>query len=280
MTVLSVRTVLAATWLATWLAAIPALAQSPAAAPPAGGRAPTVQHRWPESATPPQAAPAPPQSQAQPAAPKRQPAARPGGPWIADEEPLPPTAEQKPAAAPRAPASVVACNGVFAKDSAHLKLALKYDSRNVSYGQVDGPEGTKLNASILYPNDPRRRLEVVWSNDAARSDVSVIAINGKSQWVAPKGLKLGLALAALEKANGKPFKLSGFGADGSASVLGWEGGALSALPGGCKVGMRLLADSKSPEEARSAVAGNKEFLSSDASVRALKPTVGEIFIGY
>ena len=63
-------------------------------------------------------------------------------------------------------------------------------------------------------------------------------------------------------------------------MLGWEGGALSALPGGCKVGMRLLADAKSPEEARSAVAGDKEFLSSDASVRALKPTVGEILIGY
>jgi hypothetical protein len=108
----------------------------------------------------------------------------------------------------------------------------------------------------------------------------VIAINGRSQWSAPKGIKLGLSLAALEKANGKPFKLTGFGADGAASVAGWDGGALSELPGGCKVGMRLIADKKAPEAARKALAADKEFLSNDAAVRALKPTVGEILIGY
>ena len=88
---------------------------------------------------------------------------------------------------------------------------------------------------------------MLWNNEAARSDTQIIAINGRSQWVAPKGLKLGLPIAAIEKANGRPFKLSKFGADGGASVLGWEGGALSTLPGGCKVGMRLVADQKAPD---------------------------------
>jgi CubicO group peptidase (beta-lactamase class C family) len=175
---------------------------------------------------------------------------------------------------------VVACSGVFAKDSTHLKLATKYDSRNVVFGQVDGPDGTKIPASILFPNDPRKRLEILWSNEASRSDTQVIAINGKSQWIAPKGLKLRLAIPTLEKINGKPFKLSSFGADGSASVLGWEGGAMSTLPGGCKVGLRLFEDGKTPQDARDAVAGDKELLSSDASVRAVKPSVGEILIGY
>jgi hypothetical protein len=183
---------------------------------------------------------------------------------------------------PAAPANVVACNGVFAKDSGHLKLAIKYDSRNITYGEVDGPDGSKLNASIIYPNDPRRRLEVLWNNDADRSDTQVIAINGRSQWVAPKGLKLGLPIAAIEKINGRPFKLSKFGPDGNASVLGWEGGALSTLPGGCKVGLRLAADDKAADEARNAVGGegDKELLSSDPNVRAVKPKVVEILIGY
>ena len=114
---------------------------------------------------------------------------------------------------------------------------------------------------------------MLWTNEAARSGTSVIAINGKSQWSAPKGMKLGLPLAALEKANGKPFKMSGFGADGTAGVAGWEGGALGSLPGGCKIGMRLAADPKAPQEARSAVAGDKEFLSSDAE-RARAQTDG------
>jgi len=268
------------------LAGIPAaaVAQFPPPPPPPGSAPSAVQDRWPEPPKPLQAAPQPrPQAPAQPASPARRPQrpaqAGPDGLKTTsdgDVEPLPPKPTQRPAAA----ANVITCSGVFAKDSTHLKLAMKYDSRNVVYGDVDGPDGSKIKASILFPNDPRRRLEVLWSNEASRSDTQVIAINGKSQWAAPKGLKLGLGIAALEKLNRKPFKLSGFGADNSASVLGWEGGALSSLPGGCKVGIRLMLDAKSPPDARSALAADKEFLSNDAGVRAVKPTVGEILIGY
>ena len=250
--------------------------------PPPPGTAPpdTVQNRWPDpGGPPPAAAPAP--AAAPQAAPKRSPAApAPAAPRarLDGEDLKPPPAKPVQHAAP--PSYSVACSGVFAKDSTHLKLAIKYDSRNVVTGQVDGPDGSKIPASILFQNDPRRRLEVLWNNDAARTDPSVIAINGKSQWVAHKGLKIGLPLAAVEKANGKPFKLSGFGADGTASVAGWEGGALATLPGGCKMGLRLGLDSKAPQDARSAVTGDKEFLSSDASVRAVKPAIVEILIGY
>ena len=196
------------------------------------------------------------------AAPKR--AARSRKPSHRAEEPLQTPAPSRGEKAPApAPAYAVTCSGVFAQDSTHLKLAVKYDSRNITFGEVDGPEGSKIPGSILFPNDPKHRLEVLWTNEAGRSGTSVIAINGKSQWSAPKGMKLGLPLAALEKANGKPFKLSGFAADGTAGVAGWEGGALGSLPGGCKVGMRLAADSKAPAEARTAVAGDKEVLSSD-----------------
>ena len=257
---------------ATVLTALPglALAQFPPPPAPAGQSAP-IQDRWPD---PPRSERAPPPAAAQPA-PKPAPAQAATTPLGEDAPPAP---VKKPA--PHAPAYVVTCSGVFAKDSTHLKLAIKYDSRNVVFGQVDGPEGSKIPGSILFPNDPKHRLEVLWANDASRTDTSVIAINGKSQWSAPKGMKLGLGIAALEKANGRPFKISGFGTDGSASVVGWEGGALSSLPGGCKMGMRLVADAKAPQDARAAVPGDKEFLSNDAGVRALKPAIAEILIGY
>jgi hypothetical protein len=260
---------------AVLLAGVPsvAAAQFPPPAPPAGSSSSSVQDRWPDPPKPQTATPS--GSQAQPAAPRRKPA--PAGADAGPDGDAP--AQPKPAPKPAATANVLTCGGVFGKDSTHLKLAIKFDSRNVVFGDVDGPDGGKIKASILFPNDPKRRLEVVWNNDASRSDMSVIAINGKSQWIAPKGLKLGLTLPALEKANGRPFKVGGFGADGSASVLGWEGGALSALPGGCKVGIRLVADGKA-SAARGAVTGDKEFLSNDATVLALKPAVGEILIGY
>jgi hypothetical protein len=265
---------------ATLFAALPGVASAQFPPAPGGPSAP-VQDRWPDPPKSPQAgAPAAPAAQS--AAPKRAPAPAQAKTSPDGEELLDTPAPKKPAAAAAvaAPALTVACSGPFAKDSSHLKLAIKYDSRNITFGEVDGPEGSKIPGSILFPNDPKRRLEVIWAKDAGRSETSVIAINGKSQWSAPKGMKLGLPLAALEKANGRPFKLSGFDADGSTGVAGWEGGALGAIPGGCKIGMRLAADPKVPKEARAAVSGDKEILSNDAGVRALKPMVVEILIGY
>jgi hypothetical protein len=177
------------------------------------------------------------------------------------------------------PARTIACNGVFGKESSHLKLATRFDSRNVAFTEVDGPEGSRLMASVLFPNDPRRRLEVLWQNEAARADTHLIVINGQSAWTAPKGLRLGLALAALEKLNGKPFKMSGFDQPNGGSVSDWQGGALETLPGGCRLGIRLVPDAKATEAARNEVLG-KEFLSNDAKMRAVRPIIAEIIIGY
>jgi hypothetical protein len=178
------------------------------------------------------------------------------------------------------PARSVACAGPFAKASSHLALATRYGSQNLTFAEVDGPDGTRLMASVLYPSDPKRRLEVLWENEAARTGTSLIAINGQSTWSAPKGLRLGMPLAALEKLNGKPFKLSGLDKDNVGSVTDWRGGALAKLPGGCKIGIRLSPDPKAPPEARGELAGDKEFLSSDANVKAIKPKIAEILIGY
>ncbi len=254
-------------------AMLPGAAQAQFTPQPPAGAPNAVQNRWPEPPKPMEAAPAP------SSAPAPSPKAAGKRPPTATEAP----AASKPAAHAKVmhpSGSAVSCSGIFAKDSSHMKLATKYDSRNVVFGQVDGPDGTKIPASILFPNDPKRRLEVLWADDAARSGTSVIAINGKSQWGAPKGLKLGLSVQAVEKLNGKSFKLSGFGADGSASVLSWEGGALASLPGGCKVGVRLLENGKASEEARNSVAGDKELMSNDTQVRAVNPSVTEILIGY
>ena len=178
------------------------------------------------------------------------------------------------------PQHVVACSGVFAKDSNHLKLATTFEAQNITYGEVDGAEGTKLMASILYPKDPKRRLEILWDNEAARSDLSVISINGQSTWVAPKGLKLGMSLVAIERLNGKPFKLSGFDWDYGGRVSDWMGGALATLLGGCAMGTKLAPDPKTSDDVRRQVAGKREFESSDPLMRAAKPTVEEITIGY
>ena len=110
---------------------------------------------------------------------------------------------------------------------------MTYDRKNVDFGEVDAGPGKSM-ASIIYPNDPRRRLEVWWSDVDKRKDLYLISINGSSTWTGPGGLHLGLSLSDLEKLNRKPFKLRGFDKDNTATVSDWDHGALAALTGAAR----------------------------------------------
>lgn len=178
-------------------------------------------------------------------------------------------------AAPQA----VTCDGAFAKDSSHRKLALAFGSQNVAYTQVDADTSIKL-ASVLFPKDPKRRLEVWWSDPDGRSDTHLIVINGQSNWSAPGGLTLGLGLAQLEDLNGKPFKLIGFNKEKVAVATDWDGGKLAALPGGCKLGISLRADPTASPASVGALPADREYTSADSALRAVNPTVSEILVGY
>src|SRR6266700_2331035 len=189
-------------------------------------------------------------------------------------------AKPAPAAKPPEPAHAVACKGTFAKESGHIRLAQSFGAQNIDFAQVSGADGATMMASVLFPKDPKRRLEVLWDDDTTRAGTRLIVITGQSTWTAPKGLHLGLPLAALEKLNGKPFKLTGFDKAGAALVSDWNGGMLALLLDGCRLGIQLKPDPKASEEAREAVPGEKEFVSTDAAIRAVKPTVDEIILAY
>jgi hypothetical protein len=222
-------------------------------------------------------APAPkPKVAAKPPAPKPDPATSPAEP---DDNPFA-VAKPAPPPKPAEPARVVACSGAFAKNSGHLRLAQSYGVHNIDYTEVSGDDGSTLMASVLFPSDPKRRLEVLWDDDIQRVGIRMIVIGGQSTWTAQKGVHLGLPLAALEKLNGKPFKLMGFEKGGMAVVSDWNGGAFGLLTDGCKVGIQLKPDPKVPDGTLGAVSGDKEFASSDPAIRAAKPTIGEIIVAY
>ena len=177
-------------------------------------------------------------------------------------------------------AHVVACSGTFAKDSSHLKIATAFDSKNITFTDVEAGDGSKVPASVLFPDDPKRRLEVWWSNLTARSNIYLIVIGGQSTWAAPGGLRLGQTLEQLEKLNHKPFKLKGFDKDRIATGSNWDGGALATVAGGCRPSVSLRADAKASAREIRTLSADKEYSSSDPAIRAAKPTVSEILIGY
>lgn len=189
----------------------------------------------------------------------------------------PTTLGSAPARAPHTGSfkTVIECKGPFAKDSGMLALAVSYDSRNMIFTH-EKVQGTEVGVTVLFPKDPKRRLEVWWQN-ANRTGLYLIDIAGKSVWVAPKGLRLGLTLEQVEKLNRKPFKLKGFDAAGVASVADWDGGELASLPGGCKASASVRAKEKSTA---AELPAKDEYSSSDPAMRSLKPVVSEILIGY
>jgi hypothetical protein len=251
-----------------------------------GMQQPQPQLRDDEQILPSQVVAPPPVKPAKPKVAARPPAPRPPPLAPAPEPDDNPVAVARPVAPPAAPAKpaepahTVTCSGAFAKNSGHLRLAQSYGVHNVDFTEVAGDDGSTLMASVLFPTDPKRRLEVLWDDDVERSGTRMIVIGGQSTWTAQKGLRLGLPLAGLEKLNGKPFKLMGFEKGGMAIVSDWNGGALGLLTDGCKVGVQFKPDPKAAQGTLSAAGSDKEFASTDPAIRAAKPIIGEIIVAY
>jgi hypothetical protein len=256
------------------LLALPATAQAQQQPPPVVWPDPPAAQREP-----------PPPAARQPATPRQPARAKPAKP--AQPAPEPETDDDRAAraATPARPKSSAAaaqnirCDGPFAKDTSHAKLAQAFGAKNVVFQPVEGPGGGKLNATVVFPNDRKRRLEVLWHDETARAKPSSIVVESHSSW-SVRGFRIGEPLANVEKANGKPFTLLGFEGETGGVARNWQGGALDKLSGGCLLGMRFGPDPSALQEARGKVAGDREFTSDNADIRAVRPTITELIVGY
>ena len=178
-------------------------------------------------------------------------------------------------------APVLSCTGPLGPDASHAGLVAAYGAANVAWREVDGAEGEKIHASIVFPDDPKRRLELFWFDEKKRTGLASIRPARDNRVAAQNGLAPGLTLAQVEKLNGGPFSLSGFQWDYGGFVGDWQGGALSKpAAGGCLVTVRFTLPETTPDAVASAVAGDRTFSSTDPKMRAAKPIVDEIAFGY
>jgi hypothetical protein len=181
------------------------------------------------------------------------------------------------AAAP-AFADEIDCEAVFTRDATHEKIAASFGADNVKIDDIPGAEGEVLTGTIVYPDDPNRRLEVAWQDEAMRDPI--VMVTERSGWRVG-GVKIGLSLAELEALNGGPFKLYGFDWDYGGMITDWGGGALAKpLRGGCALSVQLHRADDVPDEVADKAAGDAEFSSADSDVQALRPVVGEIVVSY
>jgi hypothetical protein len=155
-------------------------------------------------------------------------------------------------------------------------LIAYFGAKNVKHQTVNLAEGETSNGTVIFPNDPKKRVTFIWKDVKKRDLPEVIRIEDQpSLWRLPNEITTGTSLIELEKLNGKVFKMSGFDWDYGGNVLSWNNGKLESLlksKSGKVSATASLAPAKgknSPED----LSGDKEILSSNASMHKLNPVV-------
>lgn len=189
-----------------------------------------------------------------------------------------------PAGAP-APAPALAnvpltlgCGAPFTRDATPATLAAVFGRENVIPEEISGPEGMPLNVTAIYPNDPARRIEVIFSDEEARTGLATVMVsNPESLWTGPGGLKIGASMTSVEDANGGPFNVMGFEWDYGGYVSDWQGGKLGEA-NGCSTTVRLTtSEGALPDE----IVGDGVTPASDLpAMRAAQPKVTSFGINW
>jgi hypothetical protein len=109
--------------------------------------------------------------------------------------------------APSSTSRTISCETpVFAHDSNHARLTAFFGAENVEIRRMPSVDGDPPEVrSIVYPNDPKNRLQVTWSNDTKLEGISEINFEEPSAWVGPNGFRPGMTLAELERETNSLF---------------------------------------------------------------------------
>lgn len=171
----------------------------------------------------------------------------------------------------------VKCKGAFASDSSAARLAEIYGAENVVTGPTDGPEGSTINASVVFPGDAARMMTFVWWDEGANADPSYIELAEDARIA---GLAEGMSVADVEALNGAPFALAGFWWD-YGGYAGFQSGRLAELTGGCLVSVTFYPSEYANEGVDvKAISGDKEVSSSEPLLVTVAAKVDAITLSY
>src|SRR5215510_3642874 len=93
------------------------------------------------------------------------------------------------------------CEGSFGRDANHAKLVATFGADNVA-SEYDGLYDAEV--TIIYPNDPKRRLKFLWKDQQTYRGLRIVHIAGPSSWIVA-GVTVGMPLVERERLNRGPF---------------------------------------------------------------------------
>lgn len=181
-------------------------------------------------------------------------------------------------AAPKKPDQVIACTGPFGKSVTHASLVKAFGARNVALQQVGTGEGETVKASVIFPRDKARRIEVLWIDETRRRNPSEIRTGVDSTWRTEHGIRRGMTLGEIEALNGRPFRLYGFGFDYGGTSLDWKGGTLTTQAGGCTLTLRFTM--RDGADNAGVYIGEQSLMSDSEATRTADPVVDAVMLRF
>lgn len=170
--------------------------------------------------------------------------------------------------------------GPLTPEGSEVELRERYGPSAVESARIELGEGETTPGTVLYPEDGLRRAEIVWKDTVSRRRPARVILRGRqSKWQVGQGISLGSSLQELQRLNGRPFILAGFGWDYAGVVTDWKGGGLDST----LVGVKLYLDpgrAQQQSAAYSQVLGDRDYSSDLPAMQQLNPKVGQIFVDF
>jgi hypothetical protein len=173
--------------------------------------------------------------------------------------------------------------GPITASTTRVDLVRLFGAANVTEGETTIGDAGPMPCTKVFAKKPDSSLTIVWEENKRNKQIAAIefcqdSTDSNCRWRIADGVGFGTTLKTLEKMNGRPFKILGFGWDFSGQISSWEDGRLQAWQTPCG----NVALSLNPTEAATAspayasVTGDRVLLSSNPSLQKLDPGISRI----
>lgn len=168
------------------------------------------------------------------------------------------------------------------------ELRTLYGQENVVPAEIELGEGLTEPGTVLFPNDPKRKAEILWvSRD--RDKIKTLRITEENTlWKTSRGVTIGTSLKALRRLNQRRLTLVGFAWDYGGTIVDCNGGRLKELGTHASGGLegRTLILRVSPDQRwrgsreYGSVKGDRQFSSDHPAMRRMNPAVYSMTMGF
>lgn len=170
----------------------------------------------------------------------------------------------------------ITCNVPISKNDSAKSILKKY-GKDAILGDINAPEGEIYKGVILYPNNPKKRAEVLFYDDELKHPSSIQFENQSSTWNIA-GLKIGDSLDKAVKINKNIISMSGFDWDYGGYASNFHNGFLSEKNQKCTIGIRF--EPRANAQYNESLSGDRLIHSNNKTLKKLNPVIIELSIGW